>query len=350
MPVPKHRLFVFMEEVTDEYLQSPINPEAKYWMMRTMGGDYYKEFVEDGYIAIGYNDITKVDLGKLPKNETQSKQMLSLYVNDRYPDRKNKDYPITHLYRFYREMKIGDFVVVPSKNSQYVSFGIITSDIYEVEDRLLHMEGLCTFAKRRTVDWKKSTVKHKLNPSLRLMFNSQHIISRVDDYAPYIDSLLNDFYIKNQEANLVLRINTERDINAGNFFAIYRVFEIVDKFCKENGIQENTADIVMKIQMESPGSVRLSSNHIMILGLVGLAIVGINGGGLKVDAESIGFHLDLSTKGLIGSYSEYLDREVDQGLKNSIRNSLDSLDMSTPQNMEYAIKTFETLNESREKY
>lgn len=317
-------------------------------MMRTMGGDFYKEFVEDGFIAIGYNEITTEDLRTLPESDNLSKDVLATKLKDRNENINNTGYPASQILKFYREMKVGDFVVVPGRSSHYVSFGIITSEVYEVDDKYLHSADLCPFAKRRTVDWKKSTVKFKLNPSLQLMFNSRHIISGVDDYAQYIDSLLNDFYVKDDETHLVLRINTEDDINAGNFFAIYKIFNIVDKFCAECGIPENTASLVMKMQLESPGNIRLSSKHILVLGLVGLSILLINGGGLKINVE--GFNFDLSTDGLIGKYNEYLDREVDRDLKESIKSSLDSLDMSTPQNMEYAIKLLEELNKSREKY
>lgn len=337
-----------MEEQIDIILDPSINSEVKYWMMRTMGGDFYKEFVEDGFIAIGYNEITTEDLKALPESDNLSKDVLATKLKDRNENITNAGYPASQILKFYRDMKVGDFVVVPGRSSHYVSFGIITSDVYEAEDKYLHSADLCPFAKRRTVNWKKSTVKFKLNPSLQLMFNSRHIISGVDDYAQYIDSLLNDFYVKDDETHLVLRINTEGDINAGNFFAIYKIFEIVDNFCVEYGIPETTANLVMKIQLESPGNVRLSSKHLLILGLVGLSILSINGGGLKINAGN--FNFDLSTDGLIGMYNEYLDREVDRDLKESIKSSLDSLDMSTPQNMEYAVKLLEELNNSREKY
>lgn len=337
-----------MEEQIDIILDPSINSEVKYWMMRTMGGDFYKEFVEDGFIAIGYNEITTEDLKALPESDNLSKDVLATKLKDRNENITNAGYPASQILKFYRDMKIGDFVVVPGRSSHYVSFGIITSDVYEAEDKYLHSADLCPFAKRRTVNWKKSTVKFKLNPSLQLMFNSRHIISGVDDYAQYIDSLLNDFYVKDDETHLVLRINTEGDINAGNFFAIYKIFEIVDNFCVEYGIPETTANLVMKIQLESPGNVRLSSKHLLILGLVGLSILSINGGGLKINAGN--FNFDLSTDGLIGMYNEYLDREVDRDLKENIKSSLDSLDMSTPQNMEYAVKLLEELNNSREKY
>ena len=319
-------------------------------MVRTMGGDFYKEFVEDGFIAIGYNEIALDDLLNLPERESLAKEVLTTKLKDRNNNISNTSYPISQMLKFYREMKVGDFVVVPGRDSHYVSFGIITSDVYEADDKYLHSRDLCPFAKRRTVDWKKSTVKHKLNPSLQLMFNSRHIISDIDDYAPYIDSLLNDFYVKDEETHLVLRINTENDINAGNFFAIYQLFGIVDQYCADNEIRENSSDIVMKIQMESPGTIRLSSKHKLILGLVSLAIVWINGGGLKMNIEKAGFHLDLSTNGVIDKFNESLDRKVDRNLKLSIKNSLDSLDMSVPQNVEYALEMLKELNKSREKY
>ena len=339
-----------MEEDTIIMLEPSIDSEAKYWMVRTMGGDFYKEYVEDGFIAIGYNEITLQDLIQLPESDSLSREIIEAKLKNNNQELKNTSYPASQLLRFIREMNIGDFVIVPAKNSQYVSFGIITSDVYEAEDRFLHLEGLCPYAKRRMIEWKKTSPKYKLNPALQLMFNSRHIISNVDYYAPYIDSLLNDFYLKDDEAHLVLRINTHNDINAGNFFAIYEIFRIVDRFCKENNINEDIANIVMKVQMESPGSVRLSSKHTRSLIFVGLAILGICGGGLEIDAERAGFHLSLSTGGLIDNFSRFLDRGVDQQLKSSIKNSLDSLDMSSPKNMDYAIQLLETLNQSRKKY
>lgn len=339
-----------MEEIIGEIKNLSISSDAKYWMVRTMGGDFYKEFVKDGFIAIGYNEITLDDLLSLPERENLAKEVLAIKLKNRNNNISNTNYPISQMLKFYREMKVGDFVVVPGRDSHYVSFGIITSDVYEADDKYLHSGGLCPFAKRRTVKWEKTTIKHKLNPSLQLMFNSRHIISDIGDYAPYIDSLLNDFYMKDEETHLVLRINTENDINAGNFFAIYQVFRIVDRYCADNGILENTSDIVMKIQMESPGTIRLSSKHKLILGLVSLAIIWINGGGLKMDIEHAGVHLDLSTNGVIDNFNESMDRSVDRELKLSIKNSLDSLDMSVPQNVDYALRMLEKLNESREQY
>lgn len=138
-----------MEEDTIIMLEPSIDSEAKYWMVRTMGGDFYKEYVEDGFIAIGYNEITLQDLIQLPESDSLSREIIEAKLKNNNQELKNTSYPASQLLRFMREMNIGDFVIVPAKNSQYVSFGIITSDVYEAEDRFLHLEGLCPYAKHR---------------------------------------------------------------------------------------------------------------------------------------------------------------------------------------------------------
>lgn len=339
-----------MDNTVIENVNSAINSNAKYWMVRTMGGDYYKEFVEDGYIAVGYNEITLNDLRKLPESDKLSRDILMALLKDRNEKLKNVSYPVSQLIRFYRDMNVGDFIVVPSKNSHYVSFGIISSDIYEEEGVHLHSAELCPFSKRRRVDWKTSSIKNRLAPVLQLMFGSRHIISDVDDYAPYIDSLLSDFYVKDDEANLVLRINTPDEIRSSDFFAIYKVFQIVDEFCKEKGLDVSTSDIIMKVQMQSAGDVRLSSKQKFVLALVGLTVYGIIGGGLKLDIDGIGLKLDLSSNGFLHEYSDFLDRSVDRKTKESINTSMKSLAVDSIKDLEIPIKLLQEQNSIRNNY
>ena len=34
-----------------------LNNSRKYWMVRTVGGTYYGDFVRNNYIAVGFNNI-----------------------------------------------------------------------------------------------------------------------------------------------------------------------------------------------------------------------------------------------------------------------------------------------------
>lgn len=78
-------------------------------------------------------------------------------------------------------------------------------------------------------------------------------------------------------------------------------------------------------------------------------LIFINGGGLKINYN--GFNLDLSTDGLFKKYDEYMDRKVDRELRMSIKNSLDSLDIKTPEDYTKAvIELYKTQNANRNTY
>ena len=51
-------------EQLNDYVQK-VQESTGYWMVRTMGGDYYEEFDKEGFVAIGYNEITRHEINKL---------------------------------------------------------------------------------------------------------------------------------------------------------------------------------------------------------------------------------------------------------------------------------------------
>lgn len=70
-----------------------LNEEQKYWMVRTMGGAYYGEFIRGNYIAVGYNNISLGDLQHLPETDNAAKEVLKAMFHHRYPDIRNSGYP-----------------------------------------------------------------------------------------------------------------------------------------------------------------------------------------------------------------------------------------------------------------
>lgn len=63
------------------------------------------------------------------------------------------------------------------------------------------------------------------------------------------------------------------------------------------------------------------------------------------------FHLDLSTDGIFKNISEYLDRRTDREMRESIKNSMDSLKIDTPSDFQKAmIELYQTQNENRKEY
>lgn len=51
-----YQRMITIEQLND-YVQK-VQESTGYRMVRTMGGDYYEEFDKEGFVAIGYNEIT----------------------------------------------------------------------------------------------------------------------------------------------------------------------------------------------------------------------------------------------------------------------------------------------------
>ena len=83
--------------------------------------------------------------------------------------------------------------------------------------------------------------------------------------------------------------------------------------------------------------------------MIGILVLFINGGGLKIDRGS--FKLDLSTDGILRNISEFMDRDTDRELRESIKASMDSLQIKTPEDFQKAmINLYKTQNENRKEY
>lgn len=324
-----------------------VSSQRKYWMVRTMAGVYYADFIRHNYIAIGYNEISLQQLNNLPQSNKQAKEALKSLFADVYPENRNSGHSIGQLLRFARELQVGDVVIIPSESAMHVAIGIITSGMYEEEELSINVDNRCQFKKRMRVEWKSVSRRKYLSPSLQIMFVSRHTISDVSSYAPYIDSKISDCYLKNEEMNLVLRISTRKDVSVDDFFNLKALITLVDNFCEENNFDFTGEAITMKIQMESPGWLRLSCKSASKLLLFGLFLIAINGGGISYNSDD---GLDIRMTGIMESISNYKDREADRMLLNAAIQSLDSLKIQNPNDLQPIIELMKVRNDIREKY
>lgn len=311
-----------------------IDDNTQYWLVRTMGGDYYEEYVKNGYVAIGYNEITVNDLLHLPLKEKLAKKVLQTILSDRREKLKNAGYPSAQILRFSREMKIGDIVIVPSSSSFQVSFGVISSEIYE-ETKGLHIKGMCPFAKRRKVNWYKTSLRHKLAPGLQLMFNSRHIISEVNGYAPAIDNLLNDFYTKGNETYLVLRVRQNETLSADDFTLVSDLMELFNEYSRESDMGLTSEDIKMKMRVQSEGDILAFAQSPEGIAVIGLIIMFIKGGTFSINCG--GFHLDTKIPSpgetfakIAHSVNCFLNDNSRRKTIGRLRKKLDNMDIETP--------------------
>ncbi len=314
-----------------DYIE-PVNNETNYWLVRTMGGDYYKEYVESNFIAIGYNEITVDDLLHLPTNEKLAKKSLQEMIKSKYESIRNVSYPSSQMYRFAHEMKEGDIVIVPSSSSHMVTFGIIDSDIYE-ESEQLHATYACPFSKRRAVKWLKTTPRYKLPADLLLMFNSRHIISEITSYASFIDTFLNDFYVKGDTTYLVLRVKQEGTLTADDFTLINDLMELFNDFSKKHGLGLTSKDIKMKMSVHSPGDIIAFCTSPLGIMTIGLFVMFIKGGHysikwLGLDADIPKLSQSIAT--IIRAVNEFLNDHTKRKIVNQLSKKMDNMEIDTP--------------------
>ena len=315
-------------------------------MVRTMGGDYYEEFDKEGFVAIGYNEITRHEINKLDADWNKANVQLREKVKKLFPDVPRPGHIASQLLRFCRSIKPGDLILVPSHSSYRVSICRVTGSVY---DNVKDGNGKCPFIKRLPIEVVKHTTRLDLPPKAQLMFNSRHPISDISGYAPYLDNAISDFYSKSDEFHLVLKINTTEDVSTYSFYALDKIFGIIDGFCGEQNIANQKNDVILKVQMESPGNLHFISSNKIKIAIVALIILAINGGGFKLDYGDM--HIDLSTNGFIKNLSEYLDRKTDRETKESIKNALDSLEINTPKAFQdAAVELYKAQNNARNKY
>lgn len=328
-----------------QYLSS-IDNSRNYWMVRTMGGLYYGDFIRNNFIAIGFDDISLEEINSLPDNFNTAKEMLKIKLSDKYEDISQHGYYASQLLHFAREIKVNDIVIIPSISSAHVAIGIVRSGLYEEPHPILNSDHVCAFKKRRIIEWKVYCRRQKLPPVLQLIFGSRHAVTNITNYSPYVDSLLNNCYYKEDKLHLVLNIKTRADVSMNDFFCLEQVRLWAEDFCQEIGYPVDSP-IVMKIQMESPGKMRLESKHILGLLALGFFIITLTGGGLQFSTED---GLNIYTNGLPGAINEYLDRKADREMQRKIIQGLDSLKIENPQDIAPFIELLRVKNEGRRKY
>lgn len=318
-----------------------VKSDTHYWLVRSMGGDYFHEFVTRGFVGIGYNEVALTEIKyatSFGKNATDCLRDLidqneaikhSLTSGD---GELNSKYAATQLLKFYRDIKVGDIIVIPGHRSGRVVIARVESDVYE-DQEVSKLAGVCNFIKRRKICVLKKTMRRLLNPKLQLMFNSRHIISNADDYAEYIDSCISDFYQKEGCTSLVLRVKEKNDLRAADFGLVPDLIELVQDFSDEYGLNIDTDSIKTKICVQSPGDILMFAyENWDAMALVGLILVTLMGGEFKWNKEG----LKISTPGLsaiINAISDFLDRRRQRIERKRILEKIDRMQIESPKDL-----------------
>lgn len=283
-----------IQEIINDYdLQVEQIPEDRqYWFLRTEGGLYYEDFFHNNFIAIGYNKIKK-PLELLSRDKKIAYEyILSLY------DVPKPGKIFNQIHRFYKQIKIDDVVMIPGTTSNTIAFGIVKSEMYLSDNA--EKSDSCPFEKRRTVEWIKEVNRRDLDPHLYPMIRPHNTISNANLYGTYIDKTIHDFFIKGSSAHYIIDVKTLDNISLLDFSKLFdSISQAIDIANESNnsGQKYTNDDIKIKLNVQSPGTIELLTEHWRLMLIVG-GLIGVIFGvdfsilGQKVKTDGIKGYID----------------------------------------------------------
>ena len=318
----------FEKEIVDI---KKIENTKKYWLVRTYGGNAYGNYLEENYIGLGLNNVPYEYIKKSLSDDEEAINQLISFIE------KNTSYSggeatkwARQLVSFERDVKVGDTVVVPSKNSASLSIGTVISDTYLVKETrtFTTKKGVEQFPeKRKKIEWEKTIDKDEFQGDLRNLISSQKGLTNADRFFETIEGVLSNLYIKEERIYLVIQINQDEDINA---FVLNRFLNCLtyfyNEFCEENGIEKNE-DLAIKIKLQSKGKMALSA--FALAGVVGISSLLLLSNNTEVKADLKEMKVEGKSDGLLQSISDFLDRKQQRKIEYEIfKDSIQKLKVS----------------------
>lgn len=309
-----------------------ISEFKKYWLIRTQSGSLYDLFIDHKIVGLDHSEIKLSEINNIISENSKKNALEKLKQNlSNYYDKYDFDYEITprrlgliagQIYKFHKELKKGDIVIIPSANSEIISFGEVTED---------QIAGLKTEEKRvfdydypllKRVKWIKEIRRDRLDPFLYKMFTNHQAISDISSYAEVIERSLNDLFVINDEAHNVIRVDAEV-VKAKDLFGLgYELLDVIDEFCAYYDIKDiSSDDFEVAVNINSPGNIDLKSKTKKGIFLAGL-IVAAMGGGIEYGEFSLKTN---GIPGLINSVSDFLDKRSQREITTNNANTNDSI-------------------------
>lgn len=344
-----------IKEISESLNIPIIANDRRYWLVRTDSGKLWEQFISEEFVAINWNEFSDINILNECKNNKEKELELKLEIQNKYKVEQGGRI-LNQISRFVFDMKIGDIVMIPSENSDIISFGEIISDIYsyEVTDEDIDNER-CDFIKRKNIKWLKSVNKGKLDPLLFKMLQAHQAISNADNYAHEIDRTLELLYVKDDKCYLTLMVTATGDIKGKDLYALQKlVYDSLD-------IDSDSLSI--KINVQSPGPIEFITEHIWDVIKILFALNIIIGGGKCLGFEMPGilhwYHTIMKLKNEQKLEEEKLKLERDKfdfekeqreitNMTENYQQQIERLDLRIPENLEHIINQLNRLNDNSE--
>ena len=339
-------------------LNIPIVPEnIHYWIIRTNGGDYYDDFILHNYISISWDYVSLNILYN--KNDDEIKRLIEIYEKNSTLKEDSDDESdgttkgkitaiLNKINRFVFEIDKGDIILIPSKNSDRITIAEISGDVYETENYVeTYLQANptteivpCPYRKRRKIKILKTITKGQMDIYLAKGFNSQHALSNMDEYAPYINRTIYSIYSKGDELHTTLHAGHPNGLTLKELIEFSTQLEkAASSIAQQCEIPFDSSQVEVKLNIHSPGLIELIgslSGAGIVISLLMFSVNNlINGGKLNISYKKdtqtgkTDFSVTSETPGISGNAQK--SKWIELKEKEELLELVNKLDVKTPE-------------------
>lgn len=229
--------------------------ETNFWLLRSKGGFFYNEFVNNNFIALGWNYITK-ETSYEDSNIENVKDKIKILYGDKVPTTA-----MNKCKRFIYELKEGDYVVIPNKGSSEIAIckvGKYYENDYDVSKEILEIRKIdnseyvignvrCPYRKRRKIEVLIKIQASKIGLNLVKAISSYHGLSALNSCSTDILNCVYDCYEFQGDLMFSINIAKKDPIKARELSKF--MYGITELFC---AIADEDS-ISITVNLNSPG-------------------------------------------------------------------------------------------------
>lgn len=347
-----------------EYTIRNISDNKRFWMIRTKKGFFFDEFIDNNYVALGWNTITQEnDFGK-SQEEVLKESIKNWYGDSRPAGAINK------CKSFIYDIHVGDYILIPNSGSEKIAIAR-AGEYYEdekkgVKDELDVIPKIdndekeiikvkCPYRKRRHIEVLKIISPALMSYNLRQAISNYHGLSNLDKYGEYILNCLYDCYIYKDNLNIAINVKQKNPLKPRQISKL--LYSFTEFVCSISDVD----NISTTINLNSPGSVRMKLKN-AVLNITKakwpliFIFIAITGGKVK-DAELPGIIGTIREAKMLNITVEKekieLEKEKEEVKTQQIENMAKVLELYKAAeeegvDIEYILQQLETLNSLNE--
>lgn len=337
--------------IINEFVNSipQIADTSKFWLVRTMSGDFFHDYLVNEFIAFGYNEITYYEVKKSfdafpsedPKDREQRIRSLGEIIKTN-SNLEHHNYWASQIMRFCFEIKEGDYVLIPSYSSDDIAVGIVLDSNVFIQTTQNAVDTPCTFNKRKKVKWIATANRGKIVPELYPLFSSRHAVSEANFYSNFILNTAYGTYKRFDELHTIFHVRTKERISMWDYGFFFDIASLTSDYYEDKGIEEDIHAIDLKSSVNSPGIFEFISQNINLLWIFSVIIILVTGG----DIDVLG--VKIKTPGTLKAVADFLHKRQHTKMIRDARLKMKKMELKGPKEIEELINKY-LKNDSNDK-